>query len=408
MKRLPLIEYNRSLALYVKQTANDMWRMRQEPNSHRDPGLADWHGYFICEPKNDKPRAILFVTMKSCKEALKNAFMKKLVENIPPDFRRRHPDWLEMLDGIPEPTCIPRFREVRPGKLHKLDDPKQAGNLVLASDDLLGRGSIGTIGAFLKLEPPIDGDHDNWLLSCNHILVRKLKTLDNNPHVLGANDICLSTRIKFGRKCYDNTLLDAAVAAVCGGRNCYHPCLELKHASTKPLHTGDKVTKQGNGSGVTRGQVVCENARIAILSGLGLGEKFYENECVVGTLKDPCMEKFKYPLPGKFVKRGDSGALVVNDGGPAGILFAKTDKPPEKGDKRSEDDNDYQSIPELEGVELPFGLVTPFQVVLDALSRAIDCSGHHKLKFFLSKDCDKRLRRRKGNLKKKVTLKKKS
>jgi hypothetical protein len=161
---------------------------------------------------------------------------------------------------------------------------------------------------------------------------------------------------------------------------------------------------------VTRGQVVCENARIAILSGLGLGEKFYANECVVGTLKDPCMEKFKYPLPGEFVKRGDSGALVVNDGGPAGILFAKTDKPPEveKNGNLSEVDNDYQSLPEFENVKPPFGLVTPFQVVLDALSRAIDCSGHHKLKFFLSKDCDKRHRRHKRNSKnKKVTHRKK-
>ncbi|HEV2987305.1 MAG TPA: hypothetical protein VG759_02600 [Candidatus Angelobacter sp.] len=389
----------RQLTQHVTLAADELWQKRQKPNSHRDPGLADWHGYFICE-SDQLPRANLFVTMKSGKEPLKEAFGSQLKKFYSIDPK--------ILDQILRPTCIPRFREVRPGRLRKLDDPKQAGNLVLASDDLLGRGSIGTIGAFLKLDPPIDGDHDNWLLSCNHILVRKLKTLENNPHILGANDTCLSTRIKFGRKCDDHTLLDAAVAAVCGGRNCYHPCLELKHTSTKPLHTGDKVTKQGNGSGVTRGQVVCENARIAILSGLGLGEKFYENECVVGTLKDPCMEKFKYPLPGKFVKRGDSGALVVNDGGPAGILFAKTDKPPEKGDKRSEDDNDYQSIPELEGVELPFGLVTPFQVVLDALSRAIDCSGHHKLKFFLSKDCDKRLRRRKGNLKKKVTLKKKS
>ena len=97
------------------------------------------------------------------------------------------------------------------------------------------------------------------------------------------------------------------------------------------------------------------------MSGLGLGEKFYSNECLIGSLKDD----------DDFVGRGDSGALVVSQGGPAGILFAKTNKFIERDKKDGRAYDLDHLFPELKGLRPPFGLVTPFQVVLDALSSAI-------------------------------------
>lgn len=250
---------------------------------------------------------------------------------------------------------VRRFRQLRTGKQTILT-PLQPGSAVRSVDDDCKRSDLGTVGAFLRLSPCRTSD-EIWLLSCNHILVRKPECLKHNFSVRTLDEAIISSCVKYTTM-PDGSFLDAALAKLndpTGIKPIYDPRLGLTSLFPTPIvPPGTRVKKQGNSTGVTCGQVLDQYDHAAVLTAQG-DEVEDEGDIMVASILGEC----------KFLDDSDSGSLMVAKGQPAGIVHSMSDTPASVGLDPS--------------LTSPFGFVTPLTLAIDLLSAAVDPTGTRKL-----------------------------
>lgn len=314
-----------------------LWKQR-----NTKPGLSGWHGFGICRSQ-DSQSLTLLVDPDSDPTPLVAATSDPQ-QPLPINTLRVH-----------------RFRQMRTGNNQAQPNPLQPGNSVFGLDVFENRGCVGTIGAFLRLANPASTDQ-TWLLSNNHVLVQASR----NPaaaEIKGSDDSVLSKNIKLVSLQPSGNLVDAAIAALTNASNPSSVYPGLQVSSNKPVRPVplSPVQKLGNATGVTCGTFLCICDSVDVLHCNDNGSSEFVNQMLIGSI----------PAHLPFLDDGDSGSLVVSNGQPAGLLFAKTEKPP-------------QNVVTPSTAGAPFGLASPFDTVLAELSRVIADPGGRSLEMLLA------------------------
>jgi len=295
----------------VSNTLKEVWRRRGDIT----PG---WHGYGL-NLKGKDLTVRLFVENQQARISLERE--------------------------LPLVPLLPQTEIVETRRFRALDTAAPAG-VVVGAGHAIGAGAMivsasatcprreGAIGTFLR-EANAPAGAPKWILSAHHVLCGgpacrsglQISTLSGQ--VLSNHVVCKEL-VRF-----DN-VMDAAVARLSDASlGVRHPLI-TDPAPVIP-ESGAFVDKIGGASGSRNGSVVARQASVDVealeIPG-GIAEM--ENQLVVAsTTHTP------------FAASRDSGSLVVHNGRPAGLLFAKSEFP----------------------VNNPLGLVTPIEPILAELSR---------------------------------------
>lgn len=241
-----------------------------------------------------------------------------------------------------EGLVIPRFMEignVRTKKLTEIDTETetnafQPGNAVQRD---CSSACHGTIGAFLTAER----DNSTWLLSNRHVMADCPRS-----QLLGAGRVVLGTDVRCIAVNANDNAVDAGVVKIEDPFQVDPGFGDLRIRQSNPaamasLRDGEKVSKLGNFSQITSGKLVLNCPKVRVKDCAGVEREFVQQLAISNGNNGP------------FAGGGDSGAVVVNNEHPIGLLFAMSG-----GDVE---------IPDNQTLKPPFYLANRWDNVIQAL-----------------------------------------
>lgn len=328
-----------SLDQIVLEALNKVWIRRIQLN------FEAWHAYGL-RLADDGPRAAVFVEPGFDTEILQDALIAELQTFLASaEIRKESPKISAEISPFEE-IQMPPFRQMGSGSEARMGEALRPGGRVFTTSSLCSRGCSGTIGGFLR---PLNGvpNGSAWLISNHHILAAD-EECTQGVQVRGAGGTLISSEVAFVHlKETETNDVDVAAAKVESFQDSLAIYPEIDLQCPTPISAQDNMTvwKLGNATSVTSGIVVYCCPKV-IVSDCTNGDAFeFENQLVIGSKSE------REP----FLAHGDSGALVVGDQHPVGLLFAIGDPsilPP-----------GVRAIP-------PLGIASPFVNVLRELPPA--------------------------------------
>jgi hypothetical protein len=206
-----------------------------------------------------------------------------------------------------EGLVLPPFQEIGRSTPRDLNNAFRPGNVVIGD---CSSAHNGTIGAFLKAE----GDGSIWLLSNCHVLSECPRA-----RILGAGFTVLGSDVHSVPLNDTNNIVDAAVLKI-EQRVQVAPSFaplglgrvgQTNNKAMADLRQGTTVSKFGNTTGLTSGQLVLHCPKVKVADDAGVVREFVHQFAIISNGNN-----------GPFADAGDSGSLVVSGELPTGLLFA--------------------------------------------------------------------------------------
>jgi len=256
----------------------------------------------------------------------------------------------------PEVMTFPRFHFC--ASLANAPSPAQPGDGVSAIDTS-NFESNGTIGALMRFKDVDPKDSPLFLLSAFHVLARDPRFRDGLKVSLDPSKAMVSSKVLPVELDEDNVnLVDAAVARLDPGVSVQPKFNGINLTIPAPADPrpdpGSRVAKLGAGTGLTVGNLRLYCPRIEVTPDHQIGPIDFQDQMLIESNSTDTA----------FMLPGDSGAVVVCDQRPAGLVVAMTPEGVAGG----------KNVPGGH-----FGLASPFLAVLSELKRVLK----HPVEIFL-------------------------